>query len=170
MDHYERLLAEREPQLMLLRVRAVDALGLPAETVRSGDDLRVEVLLRAPGGVSTAGIVLQLDLLDDDGTHLFGTQVELPDQLAPAALASRRGDDEPDTRMAGGVIRSLPLASGAVHLAATLLSAGETLDHQETVLQVEPAGFNQRGMLALEHEWAWQSPALDRRDQAPARR
>jgi ABC-type polysaccharide/polyol phosphate transport system ATPase subunit len=162
VDHYERLLAEGVAQVHLLRVRAIDDLGLPVDTVRSGADLRVEVLLRTPEGTHTGGLRLQLDLRTDDGAHLFGTQADLPAVLPGAALGSQRADNEPDTRVAAAIIEQLPLTSGTLHLIATLLRSGpeqhELLDRQETLLRVDPADPGQRGLLALGHRWAWHAP------------
>jgi lipopolysaccharide transport system ATP-binding protein len=170
VDHYERLLRQDEPRATLLRVRAVDALGFPLDTVASGADVRLEALIRTPGGAATNGLTLQLDLFDESGTHLFGTQGVLPAALPPASQASQRPDDAPDTRVAGGVIRSLPVTGGTLRVVATLLDArgdardagperGEwVVDRRETVLSVEPSGPGQRGLLALDHCWSWEVP------------
>jgi ABC-type polysaccharide/polyol phosphate transport system ATPase subunit len=160
VNHYERLLAEGTPQIGLLRVRAVDDMGLPVDVVRCGDDLKMEVLIRTPGGMDTSGYSLQVDLQDDDGTHLFGSRVALPSFLPAAPQASQRTGDAPDTRIASGVISQLPFTRGTLHLIATLsrgLDGGdEPVDRQETLLRVEPTDPVQRGMLALGHRWSWQ--------------
>jgi ABC-type polysaccharide/polyol phosphate transport system ATPase subunit len=164
VDHYERLLAEREPEVSLLRVRAIDRLGLPTEELHSSDDLRFEVLLRAPNGSSTGNLWLQIDLLDEPGNHLFTTSTPLPPELPAATLASQRGDDEPDTRVASGVIRHVPVHAGPLHLLATLLAPGEAnqaMDRQETTLQVIAPESTGRALLALGHTWSWQEPKTE---------
>jgi ABC-type polysaccharide/polyol phosphate transport system ATPase subunit len=162
VDHYERLLHEDEPTASLLRVRAVDSLGIVTDELRHGDDLRIEALLRTPGGTSTAGLGLELDLIDDSGTHLFGTHARLPDQLPPSVAGSRRAEDEPDTRVAAATIHQPPLAGGTIRLVATLVDARaagrEVIDRRETLLTVTSGGRDGTGLLALDHEWAWQSP------------
>ncbi len=162
VDHYERLLHETEPTASLLRVRAVDRLGIATDELDRGDDLRIEALLRTPGGGSTDGLALALDLFDERGTHLFGTHATLPAQLPPTAAGSRRGDDEPDTRLAAATIRQPPLASGSLRLVATLLDATaagrEVIDRRETMVRVNSADGPDNGLLALEHDWSWQAP------------
>ncbi|MDQ3547708.1 MAG: ABC transporter ATP-binding protein [Chloroflexota bacterium] len=161
VDHYERLLHESEPAASLLRVRAVDRLGIATDELLRGDDLRIEALLLTPGGASTGGLALALDLFDERGTHLFGTQATLPEQLPAAVAGSRRAEDEPDTRVAAATIRQPPLASGALRLVATLLDAQaagrEVVDRRETLLRVQTSGGDEGGLLALEHDWAWQA-------------
>ncbi|RIK45963.1 MAG: ABC transporter [Chloroflexi bacterium] len=160
IDHYERLLAEDVtlPRVGLLRVRAFDEFGLSTDVVRSGADLGLEAVLRTPGGECPAGLVLLIDLFDEHGGHLWGAGAELPAEL-PVAGPSRRPDDAPDTRAARMVVRDLPVTSGTLHVVATLLAATdgrEPLDRAEAVLRVESAGLDQRGLLALKHEWDWQ--------------
>jgi energy-coupling factor transporter ATP-binding protein EcfA2 len=166
IDHYERMLAEGDPQISLLRVRAVTAPGLPIELIRSGGDLQIETLLRTPGGASTHGLALQVDIRDDAGNQLFTTFADLPGDLPTAAQASQRPDDAPDTRIASATIRALPIASGTLHLIATLLTSADRqiIDRQETLVHVEPSTPSQTGLLALDHHWSWQSPA----DPSPA--
>lgn len=172
VDHYERLLHEGEPTASLLRVRAVDRLGIATDELLRGDDLRIEALLRTPGGASTAGLALALDLFDEGGTHLFGTQATLPEQLPPAVAGSRRADDEPDTRVAAATIRQPPLASGSLRLVATLLDARaagrEVVDRRETLLRIDSAAGGANGLLALEHDWSWQAPVAEPGAVAPS--
>lgn len=160
IDHYERLLVEAVPQVSLLRVRALDALRFPAESVRSGDDLTIEALLRTPEGTSTAGLALQIDLLDDAGTHLFGTTGVLPGDLPYAAQGSQRLSDAPDTRAASFIIRQLPVTGGTLHIVATLLDSNSdargVIDRQETLLRIDPRIDTQRGIISLDHAWAWE--------------
>lgn len=172
VDHYERLLHESEPAASLLRVRAVDDLGIATDELRRGDDLRIEALLRTPGGASTAGLALALDLFDEGGTHLFGAQATLPEQLPAAVTGSRRAEDEPDTRVAAATIRQPPLAAGTLRLVATLLDARaagrEVVDRRETLLRIDAGGGGANGLLALEHDWAWQGPVAQPSVSAPA--
>jgi lipopolysaccharide transport system ATP-binding protein len=172
IDHYERLLHEMEPVVSLLRERAVDRIGIATDELLAGDDLRIEALLRTPGSVSTAGLALNLDLYDERGTHLFGTQAMLPEQLPAAVAGSQRADDEPDTRVAAATFRRPPLASGSLRLVATLLdgqAAGrEVIDRRETVVRVDEHGGGASGLLALEHDWAWNGPATSDVADAPA--
>jgi lipopolysaccharide transport system ATP-binding protein len=171
VDHYERLLHEGEPTASLLRVRAIDQLGIATDQLERGDDLRVETLLRTPGGASTAGLALALDLFDEGGTHLFGTQTMLPGQLPPAVTGSQRADDEPDTRVAAATIRQPPLASGSLRLVATLLDARatgrEVVDRRETLLRIDGSGGGS-GLLTLEHAWSWEERAPEPGTIAPA--
>ncbi|MEX2314672.1 MAG: polysaccharide ABC transporter ATP-binding protein, partial [Thermomicrobiales bacterium] len=163
VDHYERLLHEAEPAASLLRVRAVDRLGIATDELERGDDLRIEALLRTPGGGSTDGLALALELFDEHGTLLFGTQATLPEQLPPALAGSQRADDEPDSRVAAATIRQPPLASGSLRLVATLLDARamgrEVVDRRETLVRVGATDGGASGLLALDHGWAWQAPA-----------
>lgn len=163
VDHYERQLAEGVPQSRLLRVRAVGDDGLPLDTIRSGSDVRIDVLMRVPDQATTSGLALRLDLLDDAGTNLFSTTTPLPPSLPPAQYASQRAHDEPDTRVARGFIRRLPLAGGTLHLVATLLSDqfddATSVDRQEALLRVEPADPGQGGLLMLDHCWSWDAQA-----------
>lgn len=161
IDHYERLLVEAVPQVSLLRVRAVDVLGFPTESSRSGDDLTIEALVRTPDGTNTAGLALQIDLLDDTGTHLFGTTGELPADLPYATQASQRNGDAPDTRVASFVVRQLPVTGGTLHVVATLLDNRHdphgVIDRQETLLRIDPRIDAPRGLLSLDHAWGWQA-------------
>jgi len=97
--------------------------------------------------------------LSETGELLWGTSVELPEAL-PAAGPSRRQDEAPDSWSARGVIRDLPVAGGTLHLVATLLASNddrEALDRRETILRVEPSSLDQRGLLALRHDWEWRA-------------
>lgn len=160
IDHYERLLGEAVPQISLLRVRALDPLGFPAESVRSGHDLTIEALLRSPEGTTTAGLALQIDLFDDAGMHLFGTTGVLPGDLPYATQGSQRLSDTPDTRAASFIIRQLPVTSGMLHVVATLLDSNVdtrgVIDRQETLLRIDPRIDTQRGIISLDHAWAWE--------------
>lgn len=166
VDHYQRLLHDAEPRVSLLRVRPVDALGFPCDEVLSGNDLRVQVLLRTPDGSGAAGLGLQLDLIDDAGTHLFGASVALPAQLPVAQQASQRETDLPDTRVAELDIRALPLATASIRLVATLVDlqrdGREVVDRSETQATVVPGDYTGRGLLRLDHHWSWETgPAPD---------
>lgn len=160
IDHYERLLDEGEPSVTLLRLRAVTAPGIPTDAIQSGDDIHIETIIRTPDGASTADLSLQLDIRDDHGTPLFCTTVALPDHLPPAAQASQRPDDIPDSRVASATIRSIPIASGTLHIVATLLTGADhqVIDRQETLLRIDPTDPTQRGLLALNHTWNWHEP------------
>lgn len=162
VDHYERQLAEGTPQARLLRVRARDAAGAPLDVIRTGSDVRIDVLMRVPDQTTTSGLALRLDVLDDAGTKLFTTTTALPAVLPPAEHASQRRDDEPDTRVASGYIRSIPIASGTLHLVATLLTDqfddAAPVDRQEALLRVAPSGPGQEGLLSLDHCWSWDEP------------
>ncbi len=155
-------------------IRPVDAAGFPCDEVLSGDDLRVEVLLRTPGGCAAAGLGLQLDLLDDAGTHLFGASVELPAELPHAQQASQRASDVPDTRVAQLAIRALPLATGSIRLVATLIDlqrdGREVVDRSETQATVVPGDYAGRGLLRLDHHWSWEDDALPGGVELSARR
>ncbi|HUG16804.1 MAG TPA: polysaccharide ABC transporter ATP-binding protein [Thermomicrobiales bacterium] len=163
VDHYERQLAEGTPQARLLRVRAAGPDGTSLDSIESGSDVRIDVLMRVPENTSTTGLALRLDLRDDAGTHLFSATTLLPELLPPAANASQRPDDAPDTRVATGSIRRLPLAGGTLHVVATLLTdhldMATSLDRQETVVRVAPAEPGQPGLLALDHCWSWDGDA-----------
>jgi len=162
VDHYQRLLHETEPRVSLLRVRPVDPLGNPTDEVISGDDLRLEVLLRAPNGTGTAGLGLQIDLVDESGTHLFSAGGELPADLPFAQQAIQRAGDEPDTRVARLCISAFPLAATTVRLIATLTNLGgddrDVVDRSESQITVAPANDQSRGLLRLNYEWSWQAP------------
>lgn len=165
VDHYERLLMTREPRFSLLRVRALDEFCMPAESIRSGDRLAIEALIRAPQGLDTSILTLQLNLEQIDGVNLWETRVNLPAELPFSDHASsHRAEAEPDTRVARMSIPAFPIASGAIRLGATLLdTAGEQsrlLDHQETILRVEATHLQERGLLQLEHQWEWEEPPL----------
>ena len=172
VDHYERLLHETEPTASLLRVRAINNVGIATDELHHGDDLRIEALLRTPDGASTAGLAMALDLFDERGTHLFGTQATLPEQLPAAAAGSRRAEDESDTRVAAATIWQPPLAAGTLRLVATLLDARaagrEVVDRRETLLRVDSTGRGAGGLLELDHDWAWHGPAAEPVASAPA--
>lgn len=174
VDHYQRLLQETEPTVSLLRVRPIDSLGFPCDEVLSGDDLRVEVLLRAPEGSGTAGLGLQLDLIDDTGAHLFGASVELPAELRFAQQAGQRASDMPDTRVAELDIRALPIAAASVRLVATLIDlrrdGREVVDRRETQATVVPGSYAGRGLLRLDHRWSWEAPPALAGAEPPATR
>ena len=173
VDHYERSLHGAAPRASLLRLRAINAFGLATDCVATGDDLAFEALIRVSGTGATAGLALQVDLYDDSGLHLWGASVALPSDLPAAGQGSQRPGDDIDTRAARGVIRSLPLTSGALRLVATLHTpdaAHETLDRQETLLRVEPSAPAGRGLLTLPNDWEWQvapvvepAPSVSRR-------
>ncbi|MBA2452221.1 MAG: ATP-binding cassette domain-containing protein [Chloroflexia bacterium] len=163
VDHYARLLMTREPRFSLLRVRALDELRLPTEAIRSGDDLTVEALIRAPEGLDTSILSLQIDIDQIDGVNLWETRINLPSELPlTEQAASQRSENLPDTRVARVTLPDFPIASGAIRLSATLLdTSGEQsrfLDHQETILRVESTHIDDRGLLRLEHHWEWEQP------------
>jgi lipopolysaccharide transport system ATP-binding protein len=161
IDHYEQLVQRSQPRFSLLRVRAVDALGLPLDSVQSGEGVTVEALLRVPEGLSTAGLQLEIAFDRMGGTKLWSTQVTLPAELPCAETASRRELDLPDTRIARLRIDDLPVAGDALHLVAVLTGPGEErselIDRQETLLQVQQPDPRQRGLLALGHHWDWEA-------------
>jgi len=161
IDHYERLMHAGEPSVTLLRLRAVTAPGLPTEMIHSGDDIHIETLVRTPDGATTAGLSLQLDIRDDSDTQLFSTTVDLPDHLPVAVQSSQRPDDAPDSRVASAIIHAVPIASGILHLIATLLTSADrqVIDRQETLLRIDPSDPTQHGLLSLDHTWNWQSPS-----------
>ncbi|CCF84922.1 ABC transporter ATP-binding protein [Nitrolancea hollandica] len=154
VDHYLRLLRGEETRVTLLRVRAIDQLGAPVETAISGEDLGIEVLLRVPDGTSTAGLLLALDLHDQNGTHLFGNTGELPAELP--LLDAFQGD----TRRVRARIGGLPLGEGPLTVSVSLQrsSGGEIqlLDRQEIELYIISETRRQRGILQLDHTWDWE--------------
>jgi ABC-type polysaccharide/polyol phosphate transport system ATPase subunit len=163
VDHYERQLVEDVPQARLLRVRAVDFDGQTLDTVQSGSDIRIDILLRVPPQTSTVGLALRLDVSDDAGTHLFSSTTSLPASLPGAPTSGQRPTDEPDTRVASGFIRRLPIASGTLHLVVTLLgdqfNGDSIIDRQEALLRVNPTDVSQTGLLLLDHRWSWNDHA-----------
>jgi hypothetical protein len=177
VDYYERLLHTDQPSVRLLRVRALDELGLPVDSVRSGTPVTVEALLRAPEGLSTAGLRLEIAFDRMGGSNLWTTQVALPPELPYAETAGRREHDLPDTRSARLRIDELPVAGDTLRLIATLThgtdARGELLDRQETLLEIEQRDPRQRGLLALDHHWDWEAvdqPALERPHPQPLAR
>lgn len=157
--HYERMLNEEQVDAAILRLRAVDALGEIVETIPTGSDLGIEVLLRVPPHAVTNDLYLALDLYDREGTHLFGSTGQLPEVLPPA----ENGADAA-VRVVRAVIRGLPLADATLTLAATLQrpsgSAGgfEAIDRQETDITIEaPWSGRERGILRLDYSWDWES-------------
>lgn len=162
VDYYERLLHTDQPSISLLRVRALDAQGLPLDTLRSGAPVTIEALLRAPGDLSTAGLQLEIAFDRMGGSNLWTTAVALPAELPFAKTASRREQDQPDTRCALLHIDELPVASDTLRLVATLSRGAdgraELLDRQETLLEIQQHDLRQRGLLALDHQWDWEAP------------
>lgn len=167
VDHYHRLLMTRTPRFSLLRVRALDHLQMPVDTIRSGEDLSIEALLRAPDGLDTSILTLQVNIDQLDGVSLWETRARLPSNLPLAEQAhSQRGEQPPDTRVARLMLPQFPLSSGSIRLGATLFdTSGEQprlLDHQETILNIQPSQLDERGLLRLDHAWEWDTPtALD---------
>lgn len=164
VDHYQRLLMTREPRFSLLRVRALDEYRVPVDTIRSGDDLRVEALLRAPDGLDTSILTLQLNIEQIDGANLWETRVRLPSNLPVTERAgSQRGENLPDSRVARVTLPQFPIASGTIRLNATLYDTSaeqfRLLDRKETILRVEPDRFDENGLLSLDHQWEWDAPA-----------
>lgn len=153
VDHYLRLLRGEETRVALLRVRAVDQLGVPVERAVSGEDLSIEVLLRVPEGSATGGLLLSLDLHDQAETHLFGSSTELPGEL------TRHDALDPDIRQVRARIRDLPLAEGLVTVSVSLQRSqgGELqlIDRQETELFIASPSRRHRGILDLDHDWEW---------------
>jgi hypothetical protein len=75
----------------------------------------------------------------------------------------------PDTRRIRANLHGLPLAEGAVTIAVTLQrSAGlgvDTLDRQETTVEIDPVGMaGNRGLLRLDNHWDWEAPPAIERD------
>ena len=160
VDHYNRMLQEQVVDASILRVRAIDESGAVVDRLESGNDLGIEVLLRLPGEHHTPGLFVALDLYDRQGLHLFGRTSELPDSLP---LIDGAG---PDTRRIRANLRWVPLAEGPVTVAVTLQrspAAGvDTIDRQETTVEIEPVGMaGSRGMLRLDTHWDWEAPVLE---------
>jgi len=165
VDHYNRMLQEQVVDASILRVRAIDENGAVIDRLASGDDLGIEVLLRSPGEHHTAGLFVALDLYDRQGIHLFGRTNELPASLP---LIDGAG---PDTRRIRANLRWLPLAEGPVTVAVTLqrspTTGVDTIDRQETTVEIDPAGMaGNRGMLRLDNRWDWEAPSV--RDEEPS--
>jgi lipopolysaccharide transport system ATP-binding protein len=157
VDHYNRMLQEEVVDASILRVRAIDEDAAVIDRLESGQDLGVEVLLRLPGEQHTSALFIALDLYDRQGLHLFGRTSELPGSLP---LIDGAG---PDTRRIRASLRGLPLAEGLVTIAVTLQrSAGpgvDTVDRQETAVEIDPVGMaGSRGMLRLDNNWDWEAP------------
>jgi lipopolysaccharide transport system ATP-binding protein len=168
VDHYEQLLHTDGPQVSLLRVRALDPLGLPAEQVPAGDGLRVEVLLRTPPGCTTAGYALRVDLEQLGGTVLWTAQTDLPSELPAAGQGTRRAQDAPDSRVARLSLPELPLTGGQLRLVASLYDVTQQpqalRDRQETLLDLAGGEHGQAGLLRLGHAWEWESDTLPATD------
>lgn len=163
VDHYNRLLMERIPRFSLLRVRALDSKRMPVDEITSGESLTIEALIRAPAGLDTSILSMQVNLDQLDGAQLWETRARLPGELPASELAgSQRGENLPDTRVARMTIPDFPIASGAIRLSASLFdgSAEESrfLDHQETILTVIPTQGKDQGLLRLDHAWEWDEP------------
>ena len=164
VDHYNRMLQEQVVDASILRVRAIDENGTVIDRLASGNDLGIEVLLRTPGEHHTSGLFVALDLYDRQGIHLFGRTNELP--------ASRPEGAGPDTRRIRANLRWLPLAEGAVTVAVTLqrspTTGVDTIDRQETTVEIEPAGLaGNRGMLRLDNHWDWEGQTMSNEEPAP---
>jgi lipopolysaccharide transport system ATP-binding protein len=163
VDHYNRMLQEEVVDASILRVRAIDDDATVIDRLESGRDLGIEVLLRLPGEQHTSALFVALDLYDRQGLHLFGRTSELPDTLPQIEGAG------PDTRRIRANLHGLPLAEGAVTIAVTLQrSAGlgvDTLDRQETTVEIDPVGMaGNRGLLRLDNHWDWEAPPAIERD------
>jgi ABC-type polysaccharide/polyol phosphate transport system ATPase subunit len=166
VDHYNRLLMTRVPRFSLLRVRALGPDRLPVEDVLSGDPLVIETLIRAPAGLDTSILSLQLNIDQLDGVNLWETRAYLPGELPVAdQTSSQRSEKEPDTRVARMTIPDFPIASGTLRLSATLFdTSGEEarlLDHQETILTVQPIQTAENGLVRISHQWEWHAPPPD---------
>lgn len=152
IDHYQRLLHGEERPVSLLRVLPLDAQGLATGCWQSGADAGVEVLMQQRGPAREP-LSLALDLYDASGAHLFGTNGELPPAGSAEMLA--------ESRRAQLRLRELPLGEGRYTVAVALQRQGEsgpeTLDRREAELQVLPRSLGpRRGVLELEHGWAWE--------------
>ena len=164
IDHYNRLLMTREPRFSLLRVRALGPDRLPVDEIASGECLTIESLLRAPDGLDTSILSLQINIDQLDGVSLWETRAQLPGELPVSSLASsQRGESLPDTRVARISIPEFPIASGTIRLSASLFdtSGDESrfLDHQETILTIQPVGNTDNGLIRLGHQWEWDMSA-----------
>lgn len=160
VDHYNRLLMTRTPRFSLLRVRALGADRAPVEDVLSGDPLVIETLIRAPAGLDTSILSLQLNIDQIDGVNLWETRAYLPGELPVVEqTSSQRGEQEPDTRVARMTIPEFPIASGTLRLSATLFDTSgdeaRLLDHQETILNVQPIRLEEHGLVRISHQWEW---------------
>ncbi len=158
VDHFQRMLQAATVDASILRVRPVDHTGAVIERLYSGDDLGVEVLLRLPSEQRATGLFIALDLYDRQGIHLFGRTSQLPDILP---VIDGVGSD---TRRIRATLRGLPLAEGPVTVAVTLQRAAgsstETIDRQETAIEIDRLGLaGSRGLLRLENAWDWEAPA-----------
>jgi ABC-type polysaccharide/polyol phosphate transport system ATPase subunit len=165
VDHYNRLLMTRVPRFSLLRVRALDGVRQPVDTLKSGECLTVEALIRAPAGLDTSILTLQVNIDQLDGVSLWETRAALPGELPVNEQASsQRGKEEPDTRVARLTIPEFPIASGSIRLSASLFDTSGTesrfLDHQETLLTVQPTRIDEQGLLRLGYQWEWESDSL----------
>ena len=169
VDHYQQLLQTGDQPFRLLRVRALDEYRIATERVAGGEPLRIEALIRVPGGQGTDGLNLQIEIEQLDGTSLWSVSTRLPASLPVAEHALRRdGDDAPDTRMARLKIDQLPLAGGQLRIVASLQDpAGTLIDRTETQIDIQPSSLGQTGMLALDHDWEWDGDALGTRRAAP---
>jgi ABC-type polysaccharide/polyol phosphate transport system ATPase subunit len=164
IDHYNRLLMTREPRFSLLRVRALGPDRLPIDEIASGECLTIESLIRSPAGLDTSILSLQINIDQLDGVSLWETRAQLPGELPVSELASsQRGESLPDTRVARISIPEFPIASGTIRLSASLFdTSGEEsrfLDHQETILTIQPVGSTDNGLIRLGHQWEWDMPA-----------
>ena len=164
VDHYNRLMMTREPRFNLLRVRALGAEKQPVDTLVAGQALTVETLIRAPAGLDTSILSLQVNIDQLDGVSLWETRARLPGELPVSEqTSSQRGEELPDTRVARMTIPEFPIASGTIRLSASLFdTSGEGarfLDHQETILSVEPLQPAGNSLLRLGHQWEWEAPA-----------
>lgn len=169
IEHYNTLLHSGDEAVRLLRVRALDGLEIPTERIRAGDSLTVEVLFRVPAWRTTDNLTLKVDIDRMGGTTLWSSSSSLPAELPLSGQPSRRAEDAPDTRVARLAISQLPVAGGQLRLVATLADpGGHLVDRQETVIDVDTADPNQRGILTLDHQWEWQTPSLTSSEQAPA--
>ncbi len=158
VDHYERLLLEETPRARLLRVRALDRERQSIDTIQTGSNLHVEVLLRVPPGAATLGLALDIELLDEQGRPLYRRRGALPAELPVAPNAGQRAQDQPDARIAELVIERVPLAAGGMHLVSTLLEGngeGAVIDRQETLIMIEASDPQRQALLTLDSNWGW---------------
>lgn len=167
VDHYQRMLQEVTVDASILRVRPVDQTGSVIERLVSGDDLGVEVLLRFPSEQRATGLFVSLDLYDRQGIHLFGRTSQLPDILP---IIEGVGSD---TRRIRSTLRGLPVAEGPITLAVSLQraagAASETVDRQETSIEIDRLGLSgSRGLLTLDNSWDWEAPAGYETESTPA--
>lgn len=157
VEHYFQLLSTDQQEFSLLRVRALDALGIPTEDIHAGDKITIESLIRVPTGQTPDGLTLEIAIDRMGGTRLWELSTSLPATLPAADLGGRRAEDAPDTRAARIALSQLPVGASQLRILASLNDpAGQLIDRAETVIDVRVSDLSQRGLLSLQHEWEWQ--------------